>query len=28
MNITITLKEMYRLHDLLCKYQDFLVSFI
>uniref|UniRef100_A0A7M5UC76 Ras-GAP domain-containing protein n=2 Tax=Clytia hemisphaerica TaxID=252671 RepID=A0A7M5UC76_9CNID len=24
MNIRITLKEMYRLHDLLCKYQDFL----
>ena len=24
--ISITLKEMHRLHELLCKYQDFLVS--
>lgn len=26
MNIVITLKEMYRLHELLCKYQDFLID--
>ena len=26
MSINITLKEMHRLHELLCKYQDFLVS--
>lgn len=25
MTICITLKEMYRLHELLCKYQDFLI---
>ena len=28
MNILISLKEMYRIHELLCKYQDFLVSFL
>lgn len=26
MIITISLKEIYRLHELLCKYQDFLIS--
>jgi len=26
MYITITLKEMFRLHELLCKYQDFLIN--
>ncbi|XP_012561105.1 uncharacterized protein LOC100198420 isoform X1 [Hydra vulgaris] len=26
MSISITLKEMHRLHELLCKYQDFLIN--